>query len=119
MTFPTGVSPLDPWRNLKTKGKRKNEMNKLMKMATIVAGVGAMLNFAGCGGDSAKASAMEKVKAIMPFCNWTFVSEKKDGDKSEILLKLTVDGHSEDTKVSCVKKNGKWVVTHLDGKSVD
>lgn len=64
MTFPAGVSPLDPRRNLKTKGKRKKEMNKLMKMATVVAGVGAMLNFAGCGSKGPDQVALDLLKKL-------------------------------------------------------
>ena len=38
-------------------------MNKLMKMATVVVGVGAMLNFAGCGKNAAKLTPQEELAA--------------------------------------------------------
>ena len=39
-------------------------MNKLMKMATVVVGVGAMLVFAGCGGGSPESVAKKVVSCI-------------------------------------------------------
>jgi len=39
-------------------------MNKLIKMATIVAGVGAMLNFAGCGAKSPDKVALDVLKTL-------------------------------------------------------
>ena len=49
MTFPPEVSPLDLRRIQKPKGKRKKQMNKMIKMAAIAVGAAAM--FAGCSGD--------------------------------------------------------------------
>jgi len=46
-------------------------MNKLIKMATIVAGIGAMLSFAGCGdssnGEDAKKKVTEKLTPLQEF----------------------------------------------------
>ena len=64
VTFPTGVSPLDPRRNLKLKGKKETEMNKLMKMATVVVSVGAMLGFAGCGSKGPDQVALDVLKTM-------------------------------------------------------
>ena len=110
-------------------------MKKLIKMATFVAGVGAVFNFAGCGdnstaksmsgtqliekpvtdvvADSAKDIAMKKLKAA-GFDKVEFISEKVTGDKSVVVAKVTTDGMTEETKVYCSKAEGKWTVTKLD-----
>ena len=110
-------------------------MNRMIKMVTIVAGVGAMLGFAGCGdnstatsspvmqngakstsaisADSAKDVAMKKLKDT-GFDKVEFVSEKITGDKSLVVAKVTADGTTEETKVYCSRVGGKWMVTKLD-----
>ena len=92
-------------------------MKRILKAAMIVAGVGAMLGFAGCGGsasgDSAKDVALKKLKES-GFDKIEFVSEKVSGDQSLVITKITVAGSSEETKVYCSKVNGKWTVTKLD-----
>jgi len=46
----------------KVKGKKENTMNRIVKMATIVAGIGAVLGFAGCGlEDSLLQTEVEKM----------------------------------------------------------
>lgn len=108
-------------------------MKRLIKTATMMAGVGAMLCFAGCGDngggkslpaaqetqvsvpsvDSAKDVAMIKLKET-GFDKVEFVSEKITGDQSLVVAKVTVDGRTEVTKVYCSKVGGKWTVTKLD-----
>ena len=110
-------------------------MKKIIKMATFMAGVGAVLNFAGCGdngtakstsgtqlierpatdavADSAKDVAMNKLKAA-GFDKVEFISEQVAGDKSVVVAKVTTDGMTEETKVYCSKAEGKWTVTKLD-----
>lgn len=105
-------------------------MSKLIKIAVVVSCVWAMSGFVGCGkesastspadnttsvsqGDSAKDVAINKVKGA-GFDKVTFVSEKRDGDKSLVVVNATVDGQTEETKVYCVKVNGAWTVEKMD-----
>lgn len=110
-------------------------MNKLIRSAMMMASVGAMLSFAGCGNsevdpaetvtqkaasketaalaDSAKDVAMKKLQDV-GFDKVVFVSEKVEGDESLIIAKVTSDGTTEETKVYCSRIGGKWTVTKLD-----
>ena len=106
-------------------------MKKLIKMFMVVVGVSAMLNFAGCGEnsatttqnattsqaitstDSAKDVAMKKLKDA-GFDKVEFVSEKITGDQSVIVAKITSFGETEETRVYCSKASGTWTVTKLD-----
>lgn len=61
---PPEVSPLDLRRDLKPKGRKRTEMNKLIKMVTIVAGFGAMLSFAGCGAKAPDQVALDVLQRV-------------------------------------------------------
>lgn len=93
--------------------EKETGMNKLVKMATIVVGVGAMLSLAGCGGDSAKDVAIKKIKDA-GFEKVEVVSEKITGDKSLVVVKISAFGGTEESKVYCSKVDGKWTVSKVD-----
>ena len=94
-------------------------MNKLMKMATVVAGVGAMLSFAGCGGNTPEAVAMQTMKSFISGMDpkaakvTTLKVEKSDVNGDSGIVHIGVyengkKGHVE--KVEVRKVNGKWEV---------
>jgi len=97
-------------------------MNKLIRMATIVAGVGAMLSFAGCGSsedpNSPEAVAKEAIAAELKGA-LGMVPELKvgssdiKGDNGVVNVDAYVDGKKADEysgKVDVIKVNGKWTV---------
>lgn len=92
-------------------------MNKLMKAAAIAVGVGAMLGFAGCGGNSPEAVAMKTMKSFIAGMDpkaakeTTLKVEKSDinGDSGVIHIGVYENGKKEHVeKVDVRKVNGKW-----------
>lgn len=99
-------------------------MNKMIKMATIVAGVGAMLSFAGCGNvNSPEAAAIEGAKA--KYGEWMKMGMKCDyevklvkrhpsGEKAivdvEVSEKMGEKTGKRTWSIDVAKKDGKWVV---------
>lgn len=92
-------------------------MSKLMKMATVVVGVGAMLGFAGCGGDSPnkKAETVALAKAKMgvggnPSIAFEVVSSQLNGDKCIVVVRGT------EKKTKTVLAEDKIEVSHVNGE---
>ena len=90
-------------------------MNKLTKVAMVAISVGLMLGFAGCGGDSPRALAIEQGKAVakaMGVENVSFnVKEEKVGETdASIVLESVVDGKPDNTPLhfKYKKVDGKW-----------
>ncbi len=69
-------------------------MTKLIKMAMIVAGVGAMLNFVGCGGGGSPDSVAQDVISCLKSADMEGVSKYSTGDfkKGIVLLKGMMEG---------------------------
>ena len=105
MTFPPEVSPLDLRRIQKPKGKRKKQMNKMIKMAAIAVGAAAM--FAGCGAKTPDSVAKEVV-ACLEKADFDGMSKYATGDFKKVLgmLKGMMDG-AEQNDIDDAKKEFK------------
>lgn len=92
-------------------------MKKLIKMATVVASVGAMLSFAGCGGnngDSPEAAVTEVMKIMMKEFDLKGSSKvvecKYSADKKSATVVVVSNIGGEEDRSTFVVKNidGVW-----------
>ena len=101
---------LCPWSvaGIKDKGKTKrkiSQMNKLIKLATIVAGVGAMLSFAGCGDGGSPDGVAKDVISCLKTADMEGVGKYSTGEfkKGILMLKGMMEG-AEEKEVDDFKK---------------
>ena len=95
-------------------------MNKLIKMAVVAAGIGAMLGFAGCGdGGNSPESVVQRelegwIKANDPGNNTISSKITKcevTGESAVVSFVITIKGagDSPEQKRELKKVNGKWI----------